>query len=89
MPSEWQKDTYAAKLLGRQVFFSSGSDYTRLSSQDGLSMENAEVLELTSTQEETDTRIGLHCCHQASTCPSSQGISVRSNIPAKSKAASR
>ena len=34
--SECQKDTYAPQLHGRQIFFTTGSHCTRLSSQEGL-----------------------------------------------------
>ena len=58
---EWAKDEYAQKLHGREVtLICEGTAYL-LTSEDGLSTTKMEIASLTSTQEETDTRVVLYC----------------------------
>ena len=76
--SEWQTAAYAPRLHGRKIYFTTGSDCTCLSSEDGSTVTNEPQQDLCSAQEEADTKIILHCHHQATTHPSSQGIIVRS-----------
>ena len=76
--SEWQKTDYASKLKGRRIYFTTGHECTCLFSEDGLTVSGDPQPDLHSVQEEADTKIILHCCHQVNTHPSSQGIVVRS-----------
>ena len=69
---------YAPKLKGRRVTFSVENECTCLSSPDGTRVVSESVPELESSQEEADSRIILHCCHQAATESSANGIIVRS-----------
>ena len=75
---EWQKDTYANKLVGRKLFFVCGEQCFCLSSEDGESVTKELQADLCSSQEEADTRIILHCLHISRTCSQSSEIVVRS-----------
>ena len=60
---EWQKDTYANRLVGKKLFFVCGEECFCLSSGDGESVTKQFQEDLCSPQEEADTRINLHCLH--------------------------
>jgi hypothetical protein len=74
--SEWRKEKYAAQLVGRHVFFVSCEECVTLTSTDGITVECIPVPSLSSSQEEADTRILLHCFHVATS--STADIIVRS-----------
>lgn len=62
--SEWQKDVYAPKLLNRQILFvHKVTCYSLIS--DGHIVQIDQIEELSSSQEEADGRIILHCLHIA------------------------
>ena len=75
---EWQKDTYANKLVGRKLFFVCCEQCFCLSSEDGESVRKELQADICSSQEEADTRIILHCVHISRTCLPSTKIVVRS-----------
>ena len=57
----WSKDSHAARLKDRHIIFVSEGKAYRLSSPDGLHTQTVVIDPLTSTQEETDTRVILYC----------------------------
>ena len=75
---EWQKDTYASKLVGKKLFFVRGEACFCLSSEDGETVTKEPEEDLWSSQEEADTRIILHCLHISQTSQASTKIVVRS-----------
>ena len=75
---EWQKSQYAPMVQGRQIYFTIDSACSCLSSEDGIVITNEPQPGLSSIQEEADTKISFHCCHQATTHPLSHGVVVRS-----------
>ena len=64
--AEWSKDSYAAKLKGRQVIAICDGKATLLTSQDGESTETSDISSLQSSQEESDTRMVLYCKYAGS-----------------------
>ena len=74
---EWEQDIYARKLLHRSIFFVCRDTCILLSSEDGVTTDSIPVHELSSSQEEADTKIILHCMH-ASKQPQCEKIIVRS-----------
>lgn len=74
--SEWQKDAYASRLKNRQVLFVYKETCYSLTS-DGHTVQTEQIEELSSSQEEADGRIILHCLHIAHMQPNSD-IVVRS-----------
>ena len=75
---EWQKSQYAPMVQGRQIYFTIDSACSCLSSEDGIVITNEPQPGLSSIQEEADTKMIFHCCHQATTHPLSHGVVVRS-----------
>ena len=75
---EWQKDTYANRLVGKKLFFVCGEECFCLSSKDGESVTKELQEDLCSSQEEADTRIILHCLHICRNSSESTKIVVRS-----------
>ena len=63
MLDEWQKDTYANRLVGKKLFFVCGEECFCLSSENRESVTKELEEDLCSSQEEVDTRIILHCLH--------------------------
>ena len=53
----WSSDCQAGKLMGRNVFLVCEGKAYKLSSSDGLHTESTVVEQLTSTQEETNSRV--------------------------------
>ena len=76
--SEWQKDTYAKRLQGRDLYFAISDKCYQLTSIDGKAVEVRSVDALATSQEEADTRIILHCLHICETVPTITQIVVRS-----------
>jgi len=68
--SEWQKAQYAASLVGRTVYFVCEELCSALTSSDGVTVSTSIISELSSSQEEADTRIVLHCLYQSRQCSS-------------------
>ena len=66
--SEWQKANCAAQLQGRQIFFVCGN--ISLTSAVGITVESSPVPTLSSSQEEADIRIMVHCFQVATSCTS-------------------
>ena len=64
--AEWSKDTYAAKLEGRQVTAICDGKATHLTSQDGETTKSSNIESLQSSQEESDTRMVLYCKYAGS-----------------------
>ena len=64
---EWQKDRYAPKLYKHELFFVCEERCVCLTSLDGHNVNCIPVQELTSYQEEADTRMILHCVHADTT----------------------
>jgi hypothetical protein len=63
--SEWQSEKYAPKLQNRHVYFVCGEKCIHLSSDDGQIVRNVTEQQLSSSHEEADTRMILHCIHAA------------------------
>ena len=63
LAKEWQRSDYAPRLHGRSFFVTHGTNCTRLSSSDGVSVTSMDVQALTCTHEEADTRLLLHAAH--------------------------
>ena len=77
--TQWQLPSYASVLSGRNIYFVCEEKCARLSSDDGIIVTVADVMELHSSQEEADTRIILHCMFSAKHCMDlPQTIVVRS-----------
>lgn len=75
---EWQTDRYAQRLQGRNVYFVLESQCICLHSMDGLTVDASPVPELSSNQEEADTRIILHCLYSSQQMPTDVAVVVRS-----------
>lgn len=75
---QWKTTKYAPALHGRFFHFVLGEICYRLTSPDGKTVEVFQVDSLSSTQEEADTRIILHCIHVRDTEPDNTTILVRS-----------
>lgn len=63
--SEWENDKYASRLQGRMLYFSFKESCTLLSSEDGIITDSQPVQSLSSSQEEADTKIILHCLYSS------------------------
>ena len=63
--SEWKSDKYAAKLQNRHVYFAFKEECVHLTSEDGSKVQQFLEQELSSSQEEADTRMILHLVHAA------------------------
>ena len=61
--SVWSSSTFAIKLVNRKVILVSEGQGYLLQSRDGEIVEKQLLHNLTSDQEETDTRIILYCIH--------------------------
>ena len=75
--SEWRRPKYAVRLDGRQLFFVCGEERICLTSNNGILAKARPEEDLFTSQEETDTRMVLHCQHIAEYYPTSV-IIVRS-----------
>ena len=78
LQQEWRKDRNASRLQGKELFLTTGQDCIKLTS-DGKTVQCENVESLKSSQEEADTRLVLHCLHQAASCPAAKAIIVRSS----------
>ena len=76
--SEWSGNKYVAELHGRQLFFVSKISCILLTSASSDSDRSCQVHSLSSYQEETDTRLLLHCLHATQIAEHDQYIIVRS-----------
>jgi hypothetical protein len=76
---EWQTDRYAQLLVRHQIFFVCEENCYCLESYDGTTVQVSSILDLSSTQEEADTRIILHCFYAARDMPDNKvSVIVRS-----------
>ena len=73
---QWKTDRYAPALQGRFVYYVHGETCHRLTSHDGNSVDVFSTDALSSSQEEADTRIVLHCMHVRDTEPDNTTILV-------------
>lgn len=64
--NEWEDDKYASKLKNRKIYLSFQDNCTLLTSEDGEVTDSQPVQNLSSTQEEADTKIILHCLYASS-----------------------
>ena len=77
LKTEWEKDKYALKLKGKQLYFVDEERCYLFTSFDGKFVTACLVEDLYSSQEQADTRIILHCLH-ASQQPHTKKIVVKS-----------
>ncbi|KAK3745436.1 hypothetical protein QZH41_005085 [Actinostola sp. cb2023] len=75
---EWKNDRFAEKLQGREVVVVCEEKAVCLTGVNGQQTVSEEMLELCSTQEEGDTKMILHCHHNAANTPETSTIIVRS-----------
>ena len=73
---EWQKASYAKRLHGRSIYFAILEQCYLLSSIDAKTVDVNTVDALATSQEESDTRIILHCNHSCKTTPDTFHIIV-------------
>ena len=73
---EWQKDAYAKKIHGRKIYFAISEKCYCLTSSNAETVTVTEVDALSTSQEEADTRIILHCLHISQTAPITTHIMV-------------
>ena len=73
---EWQKDTYAKKIHGREIYFAISEKCYCLTSTNAETVTETEVDALSTSQEEAGTRIILHCLHISQTAPTTTHIVV-------------
>ena len=64
----WEEDSFAPFFRNRQIFFVSEDYCTLLTSPDGVTVESQVQQCLSSSQEEADGQIILHCFFAAQTC---------------------
>ena len=76
--SQWTTQRYASRLHHRQVYFACENDCHLLQSHDGVNISNTTVSDLSSSQEEADTRIILHTLYAASNTSADTQIVIRS-----------
>ena len=74
---EWKKGKYAPKLQGEHLVFVKERKCISLTCTDGKNVVTEEIEKLSSSHEEADTRIILHCNDVAANSPKSWGILVR------------
>ena len=63
--NEWTSSCYSRMLKNINFYVCSGTGCVRLTSTDGEQVSPSEVLELTCSHEEADTRLFLHAAHAA------------------------
>ena len=71
---EWKKGKYAPKLQGEHLVFVKERKCISSTCTDGKNVVTEEIEKLSSSHEEADTRIILHCNDVAANSPKSSGI---------------